>query len=185
METVKWVECCVQMERNWPRLRLPPETVEAWFDAFGKHADYATVQRTLMRLVTDDDKAPGLATIRAAYRDLDTTRRPPFRDALEDANEKQRRAVMAAEWLQIWEMMHRYPRLRDVFASLRSQYGDDPTNAQGTLVRMAMIDEIRHLTPDEIEACPETRREAEPGGDPGPVEPVDADPFTPVGDAFR
>lgn len=195
MEIVKWTECCVQMERLWPPLRLPSETVEAWFEAFGQRADYATVHRTLMRLVETEERAPKLATIRAAYRDVDggVHRRRPHHDELEDRNARQRRAVAAVEWQQIRAAMRRHPRIREMFDALRTQYGDDITDAQGTLCRLALIDEIKHLTPDEIAAASADPAPAVDDDDPGPVEPSPSEadddpfaaPFTPVGEAVR
>lgn len=192
MEIVKWAEVCRKIEGLWPARRMTDDTNAAWFEAFGERADYATTMRAVLRLASEEDRAPSLAQLRAAYRDLDqgAHRYRPRRDALTDANEAQRRATMAVEWREVRAGMQRYPRIREMFHALQTQYGPDVTDAQALLCRMALIDELRHLTPAEIATASVAADEAASAvrldDDPGPVEPSgDVDPFTPIGDVYR
>jgi len=170
MERDQWVEVCHRIEGIWPGRRMNERTVDAWFDAFGREAEYAVAMRAVTRLADDQDRAPSLAALKAAYRDVTPPRARREPDALEDRNDVARRATMAREWREINEAMRRVPRIREMFHAFQAQY-PDATDAQATLVRMALIDEIKHLTPAEL-APPAP--EAEPVAA-GPV--ADFDPF--------
>lgn len=183
MEQVKWVEVCLQMERNWPKLRLPPETVSAWFEAFGQHVDYALLQRVIMRLALEEPKPPSLADLRFAYRDVAPGRRRPVTDTMLARDEHARWDASRRAWATINGAMARHPKIREMFNALFDQYGRfDVSDENASLARQALIDEIKHLTPVEIEAA-NRRGRADSVPDAPPPPPVagnaveDFDPF--------
>lgn len=152
MEQVQWVECCNRYEALWRTARVSDETSRAWFEEFGRWADYALAMRAISRLSTDHDRGPSLATwremhgamLRERAADQKRDRGEPVADGPGSAS-WERRKKLGDEWLHVNDCLHD-KLLAAMFEAMRkgTRKPGEPTDAEGHVIREALIDEIAH-----------------------------------------
>lgn len=158
MELAKWAECCKRYESLWRTARLSDETMHAWFEEFGVWADYALALRSLNRLSTEAERPPSLATWRELHgvmiRERSASQRREQGEPVPDGPGSpgwERRRRLGEEWMHVNDCLHD-DDLAAMFGALQAQSRTkrEPTDAEGQMVREALMDEIRARSIERI-----------------------------------
>jgi hypothetical protein len=139
VKRTEWKDVCDRIASLWPtRKRIPEGTEAAWFAELGQRVDAELVHAALSRMVLETEKAPGLAALSSAVREMGGMRgKPQERNEAPSEEDVERWARLAADWIPINRCLYD----KGVSELLRGLVENDADPGD---TRLALLEEIKH-----------------------------------------